>query len=212
MTTSKWHVAALTLLLSACHNPGAAFMSDEDKASAADLKEHQQPKQAYQLTMVIENAPGPFGLVEGSAQYDVTNHKRCGQRNPVSGTRSRISTHPPIAWKPISNSQYVATVYPDLMVDEDYYNNGVCHWQFIEARAQLKATGAEAETDFVPHISAADILAEKTVKLYFWGGGRYPRSEMDNFADFGRQDPTEFKPEIRNALFTITLTAKEVQP
>lgn len=185
-------------------------MSEEEDAPTVVVKEHPQPKRTYQLTMVIENAPGPFGMIEGSAQYDVINHKTCGERNPVSGTRSRISTHPPIAWKPIGNGQYVAMVYPDLIVHEDYYGNGICRWQFTEARAQLKATGAEAETDFVPHISAADILAEKTVKLYFWGIGRYPRSQMDNFADFGREDPTEFKAEIRDQLFTISITAKEM--
>lgn len=186
-------------------------MSDEDEAPTVVLKEHQQPKQAYRLTMVIENAPGPFGLIEGSAQYSVTNHKKCGERNPLSGTRSRISTNPPIEWKPMGNGQYVATVYADLMVDEDYYGNGICRWQFTEARGQLKATGAEAETDFVPHISAADILAEKTVKLYFWNGG-YPRSGMDNYPDFGKPDPDKFGENIRNNLFTITLTAKEAQP
>jgi hypothetical protein len=211
MTTSTWLTVALTLLLSACNNPGDFFMSDEEDAPTVVVKEHPQPKRAYQLTMVIENAPGPFGMIEGSAQYDVINHKTCGERNPVSGTRSRISTHPPIAWKPIGNGQYVAMVYSDLIVDEDYYGNGICRWTLTAASALLRATGAETETRFLPGISATDILAERAVKLYFWGGG-YPRSGMDNYPDFGKPSPDNFGQNIRHELFTVTLTAKEAQP
>jgi hypothetical protein len=211
MTTSKWYVATLTLLLSACHNPGALFMSDEDEAPTVEIKEHPQPKLAYQLTMVIENAPGPFAMIEGSAQYDVSNYKTCGERNPVSGTRSRISTHPPIEWKSMGNGQYVAMVYPDLMVDEDYYGNGVCHWKLMGASALLKATGAETETRFLPALDIEDILAEKTVKLYFWGG-YYPRAKSQNFPDFGEKNISNVPVDQQGEFFTITLTAKEVQP
>lgn len=200
-------IAALSL--SACY-PGTVFMENEDEGPTIEIKEHPQPKRAYQLTMVIENAPGPFGLVEGSAQYNVANHLECGQRNPASGTRSRIGTNPELHWKLVAANTYIATVHPDLMVDEDYYGNGVCRWQFTEARARLKATGAVEETRFVPGFLAADILAEKTVTLYFWAGG-YPRSGMENYPDFGKSTPDKFGENIRDQLFTITLTAKEVR-
>lgn len=187
-------------------------MGNEDEARTIEIKENPHPGSAYRLTMVIENAPGPFGMVEGSAQYDVENRHACGKRNPASGTVSRMTHMPDLHWKPEGATTYIATVYPDLLVDEDYYGNGVCRWKLMGASAFLKATGAQAETRFLPAIDIEDILAEKTVTLYFWGAGRYPRSQMDDFADFGRQDITEFKSEIRDQLFTITLTAKEVQP
>ncbi len=201
-------IAALSL--SACY-PGTVFMENEDEGPTIEIKEHPQPKLAYQLTMVIEHAPGPFGMVEGSAQYNVVNHKACGQRNPASGTRSRIGTHPELHWKPIADNTYVTTVYPDLMVDEDYYGNGICRWTLTAGSALLRATGAQTETRFLPGISAADILAEKTVTLYFWAGG-YPRSGMENYPDFGKSTPDKFGENIRDQLFTISLTAKEVQP
>lgn len=103
----------------------------------------------------------------------MVNHLECGHRNLVSGTRSRISTHPELHWKPVATNTCVATVHPDLMVDEDYYGNGVCRWTLTAASALLKASGAEMETRFLPGISAGDILAEKTVTLYFWREG-YP--------------------------------------
>ena len=135
-----------------------------------DIKERPDPQQAYRIVMTIENAPGPFAMIEGSAQYDVVNHNECGYIDPGTETISRINTHPPIEWKPIGEGQYETTVYADLMLDEDYYGRGVCRWALTEARARLKATGAQAETRFVPGISAEIILSEKSTKLYFWGG------------------------------------------
>lgn len=200
MTVSKWHLPAIALLLSACHNPGALFMPKP----TIEIKERQHPTQAHQIIMTIENAPGPFALIEGSAQYDVVNHNECGYIDPVSETISRINTHPPIEWKPMGDGRYITTVYTDLMIDEDYYGRGVCRWTFTAANVLLRATGAEAETRFLPGISAEDIENGTSSKLYFWND-RYPRSQMDDFADLGENSPEEFKAELRNELFTITL-------
>ncbi len=201
-------IAALSL--SACY-PGTVFMENEDEGPTIEIKEHPQPKLAYQLTMVIEHAPGPFGMVEGSAQYEVENRHACGERNLASGTVSRITHMPDLHWKPVDATTYTTTVYPGLLVNEDYYGNGVCRWKLMGASALLRATGAETETRFLPALNVEDILAEKTVTLYFWAGG-YPRSRSENFPDFGYQHVSEFKPEIQDQLFTITLTAKEVKP
>lgn len=176
-----------------------------------EIKERQNPKQAYQVVMTIENAPGPFGLIEGSAQYDVANHKECGYIDPVSETISRINTHPPIEWKPTGNGQYITTVYADLMQDEDYYGRGICRWKFTAASALMRATGAETETRFLPGISAEEIMAGTPLTLYFWKGG-YPKESMDDYADFGYSDPNKFKAELRDELFTITMTPKDAQP
>jgi hypothetical protein len=207
MTTSTWLTAALTLLLSACHNPGALLMPKPE----IEIKERQNPRQAYQIVMTIENAPGPFAMIEGSAQYDVINHKECGYIDPVSETISRINTHPPVEWKPIGNGQYIATVYADLMLDEDYYGRGICRWKFTAVSALMRAAGAETETRFLPGISVEEIMAGTPLKLYFWGGGRYPRSQMDDFADFGERSPAEYKAELSNQLFSIILTPKGAQ-
>ncbi len=208
MTTSTWHAATLALLLSACQNPRTPQMIKP----LIDIKERPDPQRAYRIVMTIDNAPGPFAMIEGSAQYDVINNNECGYIDPGTETISRINTHPPIEWKPIGASQYEATVYADLMLDEDYYGRGVCRWELTEVRARLKATGAEAETRFVPGISAEEIMLGSTVKSYFWGAGRYPRSQMEDFVDFGEKSPDEFKTEIRDQLFTITMTPTDARP
>lgn len=176
-----------------------------------ELKVRPRPQQAYRIVMTIENAPGPFGMVEGSAQYDVVNYHECGKINRVAGVASRITTNPPIHWEKTSDTEYVATVYADLMVDEDYYGRGVCRWAFTQARARLKATGTDAETRFVPGINSDDITKGNAVTLYF-PDTRYPVSGIPDFVEFGDQNPSNFKPEIQDHLFRIVLEAHEMQP
>jgi hypothetical protein len=207
MTASTRHVTTLALLLSACQNSGTTYMTKP----LIDIKERPDPQQAYRIVMTIENAPGPFAMIEGSAQYDVVNHKECGYIDPGTETISRINTHPPIAWKPIGEGQYEAIVYADLMLDEDYYGRGVCRWKLTAASALMRATGADTETRFLPGISAEKIIGGTPLTLHF-ANMRYPRSGMDDFADFGHQDVNKFKPELRDELFAITMTPKDTQP
>ena len=191
-------------------------MSNEDEAPNITFKERPHPQHAYRIVMTIQNAPGTFSLVEGSAQYDIANEDTCGKFNRVAGAHERMATNPPILWKKISDTEYSVAVYPDLMVDEDYYGRGVCNWAFTEARARLKATGTDAETRFVPAISAEEITAGQPVIWYFWKGG-YPvdtplPSNGIGFPDFGFRNPEKFKPELRDQLFSITLTPIRMRP
>ncbi len=199
--------AACTLSLSACQNPD---IPQTNKPIIA-INERPDPQQAYRIVMTIDNAPGPFAMIEGSAQYDVVNHNECGYIDPGAETISRINTHPPIKWKPIGEGQYEATVYADLMLDEDYYGRGLCRWAFTEARARLKATGAQAETRFVASISVENILSEKFTKLYFWGG-YYPSAKSQNFPDFGEDQISDVTDDQKGEFFTITMTPKDAPP
>jgi hypothetical protein len=199
--------AACTLSLSACPNPG----SPQTNKPIIDIKERPDPQRAYRIVMTIDNAPGPFGMIEGAAQYDVINHNECGYIDAGTETISRINTHPPIEWKPVDEGQYEVTVYADLMLDEDYYGRGMCRWKLTAASALMRATGAETETRFMPGISTEKITAGTPLTLHF-ASMRYPRSGMDDFADFGEAEPYKYKPEIRDQLFTITMTPKDAQP
>lgn len=208
--------AVAAVALSACHAPGGASPMNTDASERTiQLKERPDPQRAYRIVMTIRDAPGPFAFVEGSAQHDVTNHHACGEINRSAGTISRINTNPPIKWQKISDTQYTATVYADLMQDEDYFGRGLCRWTFTEARARLKATGAEAETRFVPAISAEEIFAGQAVTWYFWKG-RYPvdsplPSNGIGFSSSGYKSLEEFRPELRDQLFTITLTPERAE-
>lgn len=173
-------------------------------------KLNPHPKQGYRITLTIADAPGPLVLTDARAQYDVTNENICGEEQPSGGVY-RMTSNEPLSLIKISETVYEGIVYADQILDEDYYGNGVCHWEFSGVRAVLSATGNPVETRFVPRLYSEHVMAQESVITYF-AKLRYPRSGMDEFADFGESSPDRFKPEIRNELFTITLDAKEVRP
>ncbi len=213
----------LALLLTACHPPETSMTQTHSPATeataAADVKAggrglakvNPSPRQAYALTLTLDKAPGPFAAVNGYAQYDVSNDSECGQIHPQTGVGQRITSSEPVVLKKVSEQEYQGVIYLDLMLDEDYYGRGVCHWGMTGARVSLKATGKKEETAFLPFIETKDVVAGKPVTLYFWKGG-YPKEDIADYADNGLPSAADFKPELRDQLFSITLAAKEVSP
>ena len=197
----------LMLALAAC-NPFSSF----GNKPVSDYKLNPHPKQRYDITMTIANAPGSFASVKSWMQYDVIN-SQClppPDSNP-QGTSNHMTRPVPFELTRVSDTEYIGTVYTDFLLDEDYYGRGLCHWKLLNVGVDLKSTGAEKETSFLPSISLKDLRARKAVTLHFWERG-FPRSAMDDYSDSGMDDPNKFKPEIRKQLFSITITPKEVQP
>lgn len=174
-------------------------------------KLNPNPKQAYEIVLTIENAPGPFAVVEGRAQFDVVNEDECGHINPTSGTAERITSNEPFALRKVSDTEYRGIVYFDLMQDEDYYGRGVCRWELSRVSAKLQASGADGEARFMPGIDSRQIVSGDSVTMLFWKE-RYPRSDVDNYPDYGETSLDEFRPEIRDNLFKLTIKAQGPQP
>ncbi|PPU68756.1 hypothetical protein XpiCFBP4643_08500 [Xanthomonas pisi] len=213
----------LALLLTACNAPETSMtqtLSPATEATAeADVeaggrglaKLNPNPRKAYALTVTLDKAPGSFAAVNGYAQYDVSNDSECGQIHPQTGVGQRITSSEPVVLKKVSEQEYQGVIHLDLMLDEDYYGRGQCHWEMTGARVSLKASGKKEETAFLPFIETKDVIAGKPVTLYFWKGG-YPKEDIEDYADNGLPSASEFKPELRDELFSVTLVAKEVSP
>ncbi|WP_425479737.1 hypothetical protein [Pseudoxanthomonas wuyuanensis] len=177
-------------------------------------KLNPQPKRAYTITVTLANAPGPFAFVEAAAQFDVTNETECGDYLELPGVYPRMTTLEVFPLTKISDTEYQGTVYADLILDEDYFGNGVCRWEFTTVSVALKATGAKAETRFLPDIDAKDVLAQGMETKHFWKGGypRDPGTSLDNPVDLGQSQRSRMDPEFTDDdLFTITLGSKEAQ-
>ena len=184
----------------------------EQGASGRGLAQpNPQPRRGYEIVLTIEEAPGPFAVVRGSAQYDVANRNECGQVNASTGTVLRISDFAPVALQRVSETEYRGTVYFDALLEGDYYGRGTCHWELVHVSAMLQATGADGETTFESSLSAAEVASAATGVRYFWKQG-YPRSEMDAFPDSGFDNPEKYRPELRNDLFKITMKAQGPLP
>lgn len=206
---------ALPLLLAACpsenrmssaNTPADAQASDGQQPQA---RTHDHPRQAVELLLTLDNPPGPFAVVEGVAQYDVVNEEQCGHINPLSGTAERITHQQAIALQAVGGNRYRATLYRDLMRDEDYYGRGVCQWQFSGAGALLKASGADGETRFTAFIDAQAIDQGHSATRHY-PAADYPRVPgMDDYGQAGKADADSYVPALRAQLFTATLQANK---
>ena len=191
-----WRFAAATTLilftLTGCHRT----MDD------ADIKQNPHPKQAYEITVNVEGAPGQFDAASGSAVFRVAN-RGCVPQDPVSGAKKVPASYPSTTLEPVGNGRYRATVHPDLLEDGDYFGLGICHWRFEGFIVSLDANGTSFGTDML----ADQILAQST-RTWFVAKELFHGSNVKDMSvsavpisEYIRTHPEEF--------FSITLTAKE---
>ena len=167
------------------------------------------PKRRYDITMTIKDAPGPFEDVGFSAQYDAPDCIYWTSK--FAGTTSRPMHMMRLPTEKLDDTTYKATVYLDAMLDEDYYGDGVCHWQLSGVTSGVKATGTDAETGFGADISPEAVIAQEAETTYLWSE-YYPRAGIDNFAEYGSKTLDKVPLERRDEFFTITLKSNEVKP
>ncbi|CAM3993449.1 Lipoprotein [Bordetella tumbae] len=176
------------------------------------------PTQAYEIRLTLSNASdlsstadgkSPFTVVEGTVQFDASNGARCGKSNALSGHVPSLSSHEPFRLSRISATEYVGTIYADMLLDENYYGREVCHWTLTEARVALRARPDIADTRFVAGLPAKKVLAGGTQARYFWKG-YYPRFENGQHADYGSNQLDAVSADKRGEFFTVTLTARKI--
>ncbi|MBT2744842.1 MULTISPECIES: hypothetical protein [unclassified Lysobacter] len=180
-----------------------------------DFKQNPHPKQVYQLTLTIANAPGPFASVEGFMQFDVGTPECLPPPRENGGHLWPTPTETiPFAWTRVSDTQYTGVVYIDGMIDEDYYGRGMCRWKLMQARAALKATGAKRETRFVPNIYPEKLIAQQAESTYLLREDypRYSEAASEEPVSYGLTDRSKMAHLRDDELFTITLTPKAATP
>ena len=142
--------------------------------------------------MTIENAPGPFGSIEGVVQYETPLDDPCmPDLGGIAGTRMRLKEHA-VGLTQVGENKYRGIYYTDLLVDEDYYGLGVCHWSMIAARVSLSAGVTEGETRFFENIFFDDLVAKDQVRVHFWKG-RYPKGQIESMNVPGEEGLEKFQ-------------------
>ncbi|TAA08182.1 hypothetical protein EA658_09665 [Pseudoxanthomonas winnipegensis] len=205
---------ALLFALAACSpsdsrtDMNAVTSSTAEHGGAVASARNPAPKDAYRITMTIKDAPGPFAWMKALAQYDVVN-KEClspPKDNPGGRTAPVPTDDVEIPLQKISETEYVGTVYADQMLDQDYTGRGVCHWKLIQFRVHMKATGAHAETLFIPSIPDDKLLAGSPENVYF-NRVTYPEAEgVEDYPDTGG-GRSDYGPSVQDQdLFTVTFT------
>jgi hypothetical protein len=171
-----------------------------------DIKLNPHSKMRYEITLTIEDAPGPFDAVEGSAGYQVSND-RCVPLQPVSGARHTPRKHVPIALTRLSDKVYKGELYVDLLQDEDYFGLGLCRWSMPFANFGLQI----GNLTFGHSIPLADILANQSATRYFstlsYGESAPLKDGERPWVNDGNPLRSDFKEP--KSTFSMTLTAKE---
>ena len=208
---------ALAMTATACTPPKADISAaSEDpaphpRAMADKYKRNPAPKQRYDITMTVANAPGPFGSVEGFAQYEAPDCWYTLDR--IAGVPAIPHVTLPVSYTKVDDTTYVGTVYLDVMQDEDYFGRGICKWVLTSARVSLKATGTREEASFTAYVHLDDFANKKPVTTYFQKEFYPLVTEIRDASIQGRTERSKISPGISDKdLFTITLAPQEVQP
>ena len=205
-------LALLALVPLAACSPYADAERDVAAGGRGLAKLNPAPKQAYELVLTLKDAPGPFAIVEGVAQYDVSNYEDCGRIIWSTGTASRITSQEPVELRRVGENEYRGTFYLDRMQDQDYYDRGTCHWTLTGVGAMLHATNGEADTRFLTYVNKERMDAGSPLTLYY-PKTAYPRAELAaNFPASGKEDPSAYREDLRNALFSSTTTVQKLVP
>ncbi|WP_429002919.1 hypothetical protein ACE15N_16855 [Xanthomonas campestris pv. passiflorae] len=202
----------MPFLVAGCKPMTAPSLEADATASDPTYQKNPHPKQAYRITMTIEDAPGPFEWVSGTAFYQMTNHKQCTPIEPIAGVWNKFDEDGiPIHFEKRDASTYVSTIYADGMIDANYYGKGTCLFALDGVGISLKATGKKEETRFQPALFENEIHSSAPKITYFWKD-RYPKADMDDFPDGGEARLDQFNESARKNTFKITLTVEKVSP
>lgn len=186
----------LTLALPAC---------GQSMKKQPDVHLKPNPKLRYEITLTLDQAPGPFESVIGYANFKTDEN--CVREAPITAANYGMKypvRHPvPVRLQPTGANTYHGTIFMDWPEDEDYFGLGVCRWQFTTFAAAMKV----GEVSFDPVIWAEDVVAQRSITEYFAKGHYGDNSIRDSRIGGSKLD--EFAPGFRDNVFSTTLTAKE---
>jgi len=107
---------------------------------------------------------------------------------------------------------YRGVIYDNLLVDEDYFGLGVCHWSLVTTQFKLMAGESEDDARFSHHLFHEQIVDGGTIQAHFWRG-HYPKDQViAKMPVPGEEDVGKFKNEFRDDLFTFSFEVGAAVP
>lgn len=200
------------LSLNACGSSKKSMSIQEQTEARFQLNPH--PKQTYRLRIKINDAPGPLKLIgKFGVGYKAEN---CTYIiNQIEGAPAKPEKDLQTDIRQLGDFEYETVVYADALLDEDYFGEGICHWQLEGFGVSLKATGSPEETEFNFSDIMKHLLEEKTLTKYYWKWSypyftREDGSISPDFVNSGITSPELYSAEEHKEMFTITVTLEEI--
>ena len=169
-------------------------------------KKNPHPVKRYEVTATAD-APGPWDEVSGRAYFDIVNVE-CTPENKFLGVHvkpTEVATD--FRMDRVDEKTWRGYFYRDAMLDEDYYQLGVCHWDPTSVSAGFTAKGVSFSSGSV----FEDFLKNSSQTEYF----RKSSYGDQKLVGIGTVDFSAINPDyIKNpdAFFPITVTVKEASP
>ncbi len=208
-------VILLSLSLSACE--GAQKIQEETEKH---FVQNPHPKQAYRITVKVNDAPGPMKLMDdANVLYYADNCSYVISK--IEGVTARPEKWINLKFNLIGKNEYETTIYFDAMKDEDYFGQGICRWKIASFGGSFKASGKPEETSFAFGGFIDELLAKQTETRYFWknnypyikeeDGSIYVDMNGFGYSSFGVNIQNGFSDEQLKNLFNITTNIKEIK-
>lgn len=122
----------------------AAACTRHEPVPPPKIKLNPKPQQRYQIILRAEELPSIFfDKIDGNVPYGIEKNSCI----PIDYTRSLGGSKPffrerrKIKFTRISDIEYQAHVFSDLIANEDYYGLGVCEWKLGSVVAEIHARG-----------------------------------------------------------------------
>ena len=199
-------------------SPSSSASGKNDRSAQEHLyRLNPNPQQAYEVVLTIQDAPGPFKVLRWSAGYKAEGCTYIV--NDWAGVRGYPERRVDLPFTQRPDGSYVATVYLDAMLDEDYYGNGVCEWKLTSVGAGASPTGASDEATFGGHIGLEKLEGEASQAMFYpraWYGKPAPKPTGEHSqvssSLLGWMDRSKFPAELQDDLFSFVLKARKLRP
>jgi hypothetical protein len=167
------------------------------------------PVKRYEVT-ATSDAPGPWDSIEGYIGYGIVKADdgiaKCVPMDSFLGEQSLTSIGIDIEMTRVNDRTWRGYFYRDALLDEDYYNLGVCHWDVTSVGVAADAQGVRFGWG-----GLFDELHDSPETSYFKKSVYGDQS----FARYGAPELTSADPEVIQhpaAYFRTTVTVKESKP
>lgn len=203
--------ASATLTMAACSGESerVGLLGDGEGEGAKPLRTlNPSSRDAREFRVVVKDPPVRFTEANASVQYDVVNAAECGKKNRLSGALPGIRSSEPVELTKISDTEFKGVVFGDLIQSEDYFGEGVCRWEMVQASVGFRASTDPFATWLVASLDADDIGKNVTQITYFWSG-HYPNAEIDNFADYGNPSLDHVADAEKSEFFEVVMTSRD---
>lgn len=204
-------LTVVALLVAACSGESTrvGVAGDGEGEGAKPLRTlNPSPKGVRVFRVDVKDPPVRFTEITASAQYDVINAADCGKKNRLSGALPGIRSTESVELTKISETEFTGVVYSDLIQSGDYFGEGVCRWELVQASVGFRASADPFATWLVASLDASELAKSVTKTTYFWSG-HYPNAEIDNYADFGNQSLDHVTDAEKTEFFEVVMTSGE---